>query len=169
LFSTTSIIKMVSFRKVFVAAMAAVPALAALSPAQVVSNIKMLTQKSQALQAPAQSITIINGPLIIIGQGPFPQLIVGFTDIVSTVTTSIAQMQGSAPVTKAADATAIYDAFREVCKLSDIFQDVADAVLVRPCSPGPPQHPYRKGWSLPNCSLHWPTDCCGASPGRECC
>jgi hypothetical protein len=32
----------------------------------------MITQKSQALQAPAQSITVINGPLIIIGQGPFP-------------------------------------------------------------------------------------------------
>jgi hypothetical protein len=32
----------------------------------------MITQKSQALQAPAQSISLINGPLILIGQGPFP-------------------------------------------------------------------------------------------------
>lgn len=45
---------------------------AALTPAQVVNNIKMLTQKSQALQGPANSITIVNGPLIVIGQGPFP-------------------------------------------------------------------------------------------------
>lgn len=42
------------------------------TPAQVVSNIEMVTQKSQALQAPARSITIINGPLIAVGQGPFP-------------------------------------------------------------------------------------------------
>jgi hypothetical protein len=110
---------MVSFRNIVLAAAAcAAPALAALTPAQVVSNIQMVTQKSQALQAPAQSITIINGPLIIIGQGPFPQIIAGFTDIVSTVTTSIAQMQGDAPVTNKADADAIYDAFREVRHLS---------------------------------------------------
>jgi hypothetical protein len=116
---TCLIIKMVSFRNIVLAAAAcAAPALAALTPAQVVSNIQMVTQKSQALQAPAQSITIINGPLIIIGQGPFPQIIAGFTDIVSTVTTSIAQMQGDAPVTNKADADAIYDAFREVRHLS---------------------------------------------------
>ncbi|KAJ0269789.1 hypothetical protein CBS470a_013667, partial [Colletotrichum nupharicola] len=42
------------------------------TPSQVVSNINMLTQKSQALRAPAESITIVNGPLIVAGQGPFP-------------------------------------------------------------------------------------------------
>lgn len=42
------------------------------TPAQVVDNLKMITQKSQALQAPAQSITILNTPLIVVGQGPFP-------------------------------------------------------------------------------------------------
>ena len=42
------------------------------TPAQVVEALRGLTQKSQALQAPAQSITIINGPLVLIGQGPFP-------------------------------------------------------------------------------------------------
>ena len=58
-------------------------------------------------------ITVINGPLIIIGQGPFPvsacksllsgfprltrsqQVIAGLTDIVSHGTTIIAQSQGS--------------------------------------------------------------------------
>jgi hypothetical protein len=110
---------MVSFRNFFTAAVAlSVPVAAQLSPAQVVSNIRMLTQKSQALQAPAQSITIINGPLIIIGQGPFPQIIVGFTDIVTTATTSIAQMQGMPPVPAGADSDAIFDAFREVSTTS---------------------------------------------------
>jgi hypothetical protein len=64
---------MVSFRTILTSALAiSAPVLAQLSPAQVTSNIRMLTQKSQALQAPAQSITIVNGPLIVIGQGPFP-------------------------------------------------------------------------------------------------
>lgn len=43
-----------------------------ITPAQVVNNIRALTAKSQALQAPAQSINIINGPLIVVGLGPFP-------------------------------------------------------------------------------------------------
>jgi len=47
-------------------------ALAELSPAQIASNINDLTAKSQALQVPANSITCLNGPLIVIGQGPFP-------------------------------------------------------------------------------------------------
>jgi len=47
-------------------------ALAQLTAPEVVTNIQILTAKSQALQAPANSINIVNGPLIIIGQGPFP-------------------------------------------------------------------------------------------------
>jgi hypothetical protein len=90
------------------------PVLGALSPAQIVDNIKMLTAKSQALQAPAQSITIVNGPLIVIGQGPFPRIISGFTDIVSTATVAIAQMQGTSPIASGPDADNVFDAFREV-------------------------------------------------------
>jgi hypothetical protein len=125
---------MVSFRTIFTSALAlSAPVMAAITPAQVVDNIKMLTQKSQALQAPAQSLTVVNGPLIIIGQGPFPvsstfqqtfsfvpltinqQIITGFTDIVSTATTAISQMQGMAKVPAGANADAIFNAFREVC------------------------------------------------------
>lgn len=46
--------------------------IAAVNPQQAIENIRTLTAKSQALQAPAQSITIINGPLIAVGLGPFP-------------------------------------------------------------------------------------------------
>jgi hypothetical protein len=110
---------MVSIRNIFTAALAlAAPISAAITPAQTVENIKMLTSKSQALQAPAQSITIVNGPLIVIGQGPFPQIIAGFTDIVTTVSTAIAQMDGSLPVKAGADSDAIFDAFREVSTTS---------------------------------------------------
>lgn len=90
------------------------PVLGALSPGQIVSNIQMLTAKSQALQAPAQSITIINGPLLVIGQGPFPQIISGFVDIVSTATTSIEQMQGNQEIASGPDADSVFGAFREV-------------------------------------------------------
>jgi hypothetical protein len=106
---------MVAIRNFFTAAMAlAAPISAALTATQMSDNIKMITVKSQALQAPAQSITVINGPLIVIGQGPFPEIIRGFTDIISTTTTAIAQMQGSKPITATADATLIFNSFREV-------------------------------------------------------
>jgi hypothetical protein len=109
---------MVSFHKIFLASLAMVaPIVAQTTPEQVVTNLKMITQKSQALQAPAQSITIINGPLIIIGQGPFPQIIAGFTDIVATGTTALAQMQGMSPVPAGDKSDAIFDAFREVSEI----------------------------------------------------
>jgi len=65
---------MVSLRTLAVSAIAFASTLvsAELTPQQIVSNINALTEKSMKLQAPAQSISIINGPLIIIGQGPFP-------------------------------------------------------------------------------------------------
>jgi len=116
---------MVSFRNFFTAAVAlSVPIAAQITPAQVVSNIRMVTQKSQALQAPAQSITIINGPLIVIGQGPFPQIIAGFADIVSTATTAISQMQGMPPVPAGADSDAIFDAFREFVRVHQVLLNI---------------------------------------------
>ncbi|KAJ4331154.1 hypothetical protein N0V87_009382 [Didymella glomerata] len=116
---------MVAFGKIFTSAMAmAVPVVAQLTPAQVVSNINMITQKSQALQAPAQSITIINGPLIIIGQGPFPQIITGFVDIVSTATTAIAQMQGMAPVPAGQPSDDIFNAFREFVRVHQALLNI---------------------------------------------
>jgi len=63
---------MVSLRALASVFALAAPFVSALTAQQIVDNINMLTVKSQALQGPANSITIINGPLIIIGQGPFP-------------------------------------------------------------------------------------------------
>ena len=71
-----------------------------------------------------RSITIVNGPLIIVGQGPFPQIIAGFTDIISTATTAIAQMQGTPPVTTQADASAIADAFREFVRVHQVLLNI---------------------------------------------
>jgi hypothetical protein len=103
------------FSKIFTTgAVMAATACAALTPSQLADGIRSITQKSQALQAPAQSITIVNAPLIVIGQGPFPKLIAGFTDIVTTATVVISQAPGTPKITKPADATLVFDVFREV-------------------------------------------------------
>ncbi|PVH68622.1 hypothetical protein DL98DRAFT_522641 [Cadophora sp. DSE1049] len=115
---------MVSLRSVVAAIALTVPVMAQTIPAQVVNNIEMLTQKSQALQGPAQSINIINGPLIIIGQGPFPQIILGFTDIVSTTTAALSQMNGMTPVPAGAQSDAIFDAFREFVRVHQVLLNI---------------------------------------------
>ena len=65
---------MVSLRSLVIGAVTLMAATVngAATPQQIVDGINSITQKAQALQAPAQSISILNAPLIIIGQGPFP-------------------------------------------------------------------------------------------------
>ncbi|KAL2148068.1 hypothetical protein VTI28DRAFT_124 [Corynascus sepedonium] len=64
---------MVSLRSLVAgAALMAASVLAAATPQQIADGIRAITQKSQALQPVAQSITVLNAPLIVIGQGPFP-------------------------------------------------------------------------------------------------
>jgi hypothetical protein len=46
--------------------------MAALTPTQIIDGLDSLTKKSVALLSPAHSINILNGPLIAIGQGPYP-------------------------------------------------------------------------------------------------
>ncbi|KZL63279.1 uvi-1 protein [Colletotrichum incanum] len=94
------------------------------TPEQVVQNIRTVTTKSQALQAPAQSITIINGPLIVVGLGPFPPIIAGFADIVSTATTAIAQMQGMPPVPAGRQSDLIFEAFREFVRVHQVLLNI---------------------------------------------
>ncbi|TGJ88235.1 hypothetical protein E0Z10_g563 [Xylaria hypoxylon] len=114
------------FSKILAGIAMASSAMAALSPQQIADGIKSVTAKSQALQAPAQSITALNAALIIVGQGPFPPLIAGFQDIVSTGNTLITQLGGTGPITKrdekehprdlsprGPDADLVFGAFRE--------------------------------------------------------
>lgn len=149
---------MVAFTKLLTSTLAlAAPIVAQLTPAQVVTNIQLLTQKSQALQAPAQSITLINGPLILIGQGPFPRIITGFTDIVSTATTAITQMHNMPPVPAGAQSTAVFEAFREVgvrfaCGLGCLADFVS---VVCPSPSGSPEHSDWEGWSVLYGAFHW--------------
>ncbi|KAF3911844.1 hypothetical protein AA313_de0208644 [Arthrobotrys entomopaga] len=90
-----------------------VPVLSQLTAPQVVANIQNLTAKSQALQTLANSVTLLNGPLSIIGQGPIPKIIAGFADIVSTVTADIAEMKTIVPFGAGADSDNIFNAFKQ--------------------------------------------------------
>ncbi|KAK0377859.1 UVI-1 protein [Colletotrichum limetticola] len=94
------------------------------TPAQVVQNIDMVTKKSNDLIAPAQKIDLVSGPLLVIGLGPFPKIITGFVDIVSTVTTAMAQMQGMPPVPAGPQSDAIFEAFREFVRIHQMLLNV---------------------------------------------
>jgi hypothetical protein len=102
---------------------------------QIVDNLNSLTEKSQKLQAPAQSITIINGPTIIIGQGPFPQIIKGLVDFVETGTQHISQMKDMDPIAAGTESDNIFNAYREVnLSTSTDLEDVANMSQVRASS-----------------------------------
>ncbi|KAI1755839.1 UVI-1 [Xylaria castorea] len=106
------------FSKIFAAgAVMAASAMGALTPAQIADGLKTITTLSQNLQEPAQSITLVNAPLIVIGQGPFPKIITGFTQIVTAATNTISQFQDTPPITNAADATLVFDAFRSFVRV----------------------------------------------------
>jgi hypothetical protein len=64
---------MVSLRSLVAgAALIAAPVMAALTPTQLTSGLDSLKKLALDLQGPASQITVINAPLIIIGQGPLP-------------------------------------------------------------------------------------------------
>ncbi|KAK4177409.1 hypothetical protein QBC36DRAFT_371771 [Triangularia setosa] len=116
---------MVSFRNLITGALAvATPAIAALTPAQIVTALRDLTTKSQALQTPAQQITIINGPLIIIGLGPFPQIIKGFTEIITITTATVPQIVDTPTITVVADRQAIAEAFRDFVRVHQALLNI---------------------------------------------
>ncbi|KAJ3039665.1 hypothetical protein HDV00_012009 [Rhizophlyctis rosea] len=124
-------------------------AFAALTPQQIADNWKIITSKSQALQAPAQSITIINAPLIVIGQGPFPTIIAGYTELINIGSTAIAQEQGSAPITTAADAKLVADAYREFVRVHQVLLNILigkGGILGKVPVVGPPVAAVLRQW-----------------------
>ncbi|KAK5651779.1 hypothetical protein OQA88_11646 [Cercophora sp. LCS_1] len=116
---------MLSLRSIVTGALAmtAATASAAATPQQIADGLRSLTQKHQALQAPAQSITILNAPLIVIGQGPFPIIIAGYQDIVATGSALISQFPGTPAIT-GADADLVFNAFREHVRVSQATLNV---------------------------------------------
>jgi len=84
---------------------------AGMTASQIVSNINIITGQSQTLQTPANSINLLSGPLFLIGQGPFPQIVVGFSQIVQTVTNDISAMSQTQPFSLESDEQSILTAF----------------------------------------------------------
>ncbi|KAK3389110.1 hypothetical protein B0T20DRAFT_464762 [Sordaria brevicollis] len=98
------------------------PVTRAVTDQQVTDGLKLLTDKARALQEPAQSITIINAPLIVIGQGPFPRIIVGHNDIVSTSTALISQFPGTEPFGD--KCAAITTSFKEFVRVNQAYLNI---------------------------------------------
>lgn len=64
---------MVSLRSLVAgAALIAAPVMAALTTTQLTSGLDSLKKQALDLQGPASELTIVNAPLIVIGQGPLP-------------------------------------------------------------------------------------------------
>lgn len=58
------------FSALIVAGLAAVAS--AIPASQVASNIEMLTKTSRELQTPSKDLSLLDGPLLPLGQGNFP-------------------------------------------------------------------------------------------------
>jgi len=89
-----------------------------IKPSDIVSDLKTFTQKAQAIQGPAQSISIINGPLLVIGLGPFPSVIRAYVDLVTTMSNSLANMQGLSPI-KGSEADDVFNAYRDFARVNE--------------------------------------------------
>lgn len=69
-FSPTDTFKM----RVATLVVAGLASIAACIPAdQVVTNVKQITTLSRNLQVPAKGLTVLDGPLLAVGQGKFPR------------------------------------------------------------------------------------------------
>ncbi|KAK3985646.1 hypothetical protein QBC44DRAFT_403996 [Cladorrhinum sp. PSN332] len=91
---------MISIRQIVTSAIAiiAVPA-----SASTIHLIGPLIYKTGLITAPALSISIINGPLIAFNQGPFPEVIEKFTDVINSTDAAAAQINGLVFYTEGGD------------------------------------------------------------------
>ncbi|KAH6853163.1 hypothetical protein B0I37DRAFT_1544 [Chaetomium sp. MPI-CAGE-AT-0009] len=93
---------MVSLRSLVTGAVALMAATvnAALTPQQIADGMNSITEKARALQAPAErlGLSLANVGLDDVGQGPFPELIEGFTDITRTGRNLAAELERTSPI-----------------------------------------------------------------------
>ncbi|KAI1823655.1 hypothetical protein F4861DRAFT_308565 [Xylaria intraflava] len=117
------------FSKIFMAgAVMAATAAATLTSVDIVADIKVLTQKSNALYPTAQDITVVNAPLISVGQGPFPAINHGLGDIINTATVTVNALGGSPVITVEADVQLVIDAFRD---FTDSYEGLLNILVVK--------------------------------------
>ncbi|KAK3897262.1 hypothetical protein C8A05DRAFT_39192 [Staphylotrichum tortipilum] len=114
---------MVSLRSLVAGAALFAPVLAAATAQQIADSLASLTRKFQDLQNPAQRISLVNAPLIIIGQGPFPQIIAGLNDITSTGKALTDQFDGT-PNLEGAEGDLVFNAFRGFVRVQQAFLNI---------------------------------------------
>ncbi|KAI1434826.1 UVI-1 [Xylaria sp. CBS 124048] len=101
------------FAKIFSVGAVMASAASALGSVQIVAEIDILTQKSKALYASAQSITASNAALISVGQGPLAKINIGLGDIISSCASTSKEIEGSPAISVEADAKLVIAAFQE--------------------------------------------------------
>ncbi|KAL2139658.1 hypothetical protein VTI28DRAFT_4883 [Corynascus sepedonium] len=105
---------MVSFRSLAAGvALIAAPVMAALSSTELVERINDLTGKVQAVQTPVQSLTVVSAPLVVLGRGPLPEIIIAGADILSSTAATLWTLDGVPQDLTEADADKIYAAFSD--------------------------------------------------------
>jgi hypothetical protein len=106
-------IVMVSYLSLLASALALAAPIAAQS-AQIVPIINVLTTKTRNVQQAAQRINLIRGSLLLIGQGPMTDVVLGVSDIVLTAETALSQLDSQQTIAVSADADAINTAWATV-------------------------------------------------------
>jgi len=88
------------------------PFASALSAAGIIDALNTLTSMTEAIQNPADVITLLNGPLYIIGLGPIPTIIDGLEDILKSGGTDVVSTTNNPTITSATDEENIFNAYR---------------------------------------------------------
>jgi len=91
-----------------------------MKPVEITNSLNSLKAKSQNLHVKAQTINMANGKLITSGGGPYPGIIAGIEEIISTGANLTSDMQGS-PQLEGSDATAVADAFKEFVHVHQVL------------------------------------------------
>ena len=83
----------------------------------VVDYLRVLTRAMQEISGPATQMNLVNMPLLLIGQGPVPQVITGLNSTTSLADQAVAQISTLKPLT-GCDAEAVADAYRAFATVS---------------------------------------------------
>ncbi|KAK4231022.1 hypothetical protein QBC38DRAFT_467634 [Podospora fimiseda] len=93
-------VSMISIRTIVTSAIAvmAVPA-----NAGIINLVGPLIYKTVLISGPAQLIDLITGPLIVVNQGPFPEVIQRLTDVINSTNEAAEQINGLEVLTEGGD------------------------------------------------------------------
>ncbi|KAK4170473.1 hypothetical protein QBC43DRAFT_306288 [Cladorrhinum sp. PSN259] len=94
---------MISIRNIITAIMTVILAQAVPASASIIHLLGPLIYRTGLIVAPAISVSILNGPLIAVNQGPFPEIIAKYTDYINSTDTATDQIDGLVFYTEGGD------------------------------------------------------------------